>query len=81
MFIFAEDITSSVNIMQLSTPDYSIAVDTIKGAILRSQYQAAKMVNREMLSLYYGIGRYISVNSRGAFWGTGAIKRVFHNNS
>ena len=40
-----------------NTADYNIAVQTIKDAILRSQYQAAKLVNREMLSLYYGIGR------------------------
>lgn len=56
--------------------DYSVAVNTIKEAILRSQYQAAKLVNREMLSLYYGIGRYISANSREGFWGTGAIKTI-----
>lgn len=58
------------------TTDYSVAVNTIKEAILRSQYQAAKLVNREMLSLYYGIGRYISANSREGFWGTGAIKTI-----
>lgn len=58
------------------TTDYSVAVNTIKDAILRSQYQAAKLVNREMLSLYYGIGRYISANSREGFWGTGAIKTI-----
>lgn len=58
------------------TTDYSVAVNTIKAAILRSQYQAAKLVNREMLSLYYGIGRYISANSREGFWGTGAIKTI-----
>ncbi len=58
------------------TADYSVAVNAIKDAILRSQYQAAKLVNREMLSLYYGIGRYISANSREGFWGTGAIKTI-----
>lgn len=36
------------------------AVKAIKKAILQSQYRAAKSVNREQLSLYYGIGRYIS---------------------
>lgn len=56
--------------------DYNAAVQTIEEAILRSQYQAAKLVNREMLSLYYGIGRYISANSREGFWGTGAIKTI-----
>ena len=63
-------------LIQHNTVDYNIAVQTIKDAILRSQYQAAKLVNREMLSLYYGIGRYISANSREGFWGTGAIKTI-----
>ncbi|MDE5552301.1 MAG: PDDEXK nuclease domain-containing protein [Muribaculaceae bacterium] len=63
-------------ISQHDTVDYNIAVQTIKDAILRSQYQAAKLVNREMLSLYYGIGRYISANSRDGFWGTGAIRNI-----
>ena len=63
-------------IIRQDTADYNAAVQTIKEAILRSQYQAAKLVNREMLSLYYGIGRYISANSREGFWGTGAIKTI-----
>lgn len=63
-------------IFQQTPADYNVAVQTIKEAILRSQYQAAKLVNREMLSLYYGIGRYISANSRIGFWGTGAIKAI-----
>lgn len=52
---------------------YNIAVQTIKTAILQSQYQAVKLVNKEQLALYYGIGRYISQNSRNGYWGTGAI--------
>lgn len=63
-------------IIRHDTADYDAAVQAIKEAILRSQYQAAKLVNREMLSLYYGIGRYISANSREGFWGTGAIKTI-----
>lgn len=52
---------------------YSIAVQTIKSAILQSQYQAVKIINKEQLALYFGIGRYISQNSRNEHWGTGAI--------
>lgn len=63
-------------IIRHDTVDYNAAVQTIKEAILRSQYQAAKLVNREMLSLYYGIGRYVSANSREGFWGTGAIRTI-----
>lgn len=56
--------------------DVHQAVKTIKNAILQSQYRAAKGVNREQLSLYFGIGRYISEHSRKGFWGTGAIDRI-----
>ena len=46
---------------------------TIKTAILQSQYRAAKSVNREQLSLYYSIGKFVSENSREGKWGTGFI--------
>ena len=59
-----------------SPVDVRQAVKTIKNAILQSQYRAAKGVNREQLSLYFGIGRYISEHSRKGFWGTGAIDRI-----
>lgn len=36
------------------------AVETIKNAILQSQYQTAKETTRVQLILYYGIGRYLS---------------------
>ena len=52
------------------------AVNAIKAAILQSQYRAAKGVNSEQLSLYFGIGRYISEHSRVGYWGTGAIERI-----
>ena len=54
----------------------SQAVETIKTAILQSQYRAAKQVNAEQLSLYYGIGKYISEHSREGYWGTGAIEQI-----
>ena len=59
-----------------SPVDVRQAVDTIKNAILQSQYRAAKGVNKEQLSLYFGIGRYVSERSRWKFWGTGAIERI-----
>ena len=58
------------------TTDLMSAVKTIKTAILQSQYKAAKTVNAEQLSLYFGIGKYISKNSRNGFWGTGAIVNI-----
>mgnify|MGYP002626923652 FL=1 len=56
--------------------EYQSAVDVIKTAILQSQARAAKAVNQEQLALYYGIGRYISMNTRNKNWGTGAIETI-----
>ena len=55
---------------------YDKAVDIIKTTILKSQYDAAKSVNEKQLKLYYGIGKYISFNSRNGFWGKGAIDAI-----
>lgn len=56
--------------------NYSEAVNAIKVAILQSQYIAAKAINSSQLSLYYGVGQYVSQNSREGFWGTGAIENI-----
>lgn len=68
----AKDITSN------ERQDVSLthAVDTIKTAILQSQLRAVKAVNQEQLALYYGIGRYISANTRNKNWGSGMIKAI-----
>ena len=56
--------------------EYNIAAQTIKTAILQSQYNAVKLINRKQLALYFGIGRYISHHSRVGHWGTGAITYI-----
>ncbi|MDR3704935.1 MAG: PDDEXK nuclease domain-containing protein [Paludibacteraceae bacterium] len=55
---------------------YTSAIKAIKSAILQSRYTAAALVNKKMLSLYYGIGRYISENTRNKAWGSGAIEQI-----
>lgn len=64
------------NTKNMTPSECSQAVEIIKSAILRSQARAAQKVNQEMLALYYGIGRYISQNSRNGKWGTGAINSI-----
>lgn len=56
--------------------EYQSAVDIIKTAILKSQARATKGVNQEQLALYYGIGRYVSENTRKKYWGQGAIEAI-----
>ena len=43
---------------------------------LTSQARAVKAVNQEQLALYYGIGRYVSANTRKKNWGQGAIEAI-----
>lgn len=61
---------------QQSSINFIQAIQTIKSAILQSRYRAATLVNRELLSLYFGIGKFISENSRNHFWGTNAIETI-----
>ncbi len=55
---------------------YSVAVKQLKNAILQSRYTAAKLVNKEMILLYYFVGKYVSMNSRNKNWGIGAIDNI-----
>ena len=66
--------TNKTNI--ILTDDLRQAVVVIKAAIQRSQARALQGVNTEMLSLYYGIGHYVSEHSRVGKWGTGAITAI-----
>jgi hypothetical protein len=59
-----------------SSDEVRSAVRLIKAAILQSQVRAIQMVNQEQLSLYFGIGRYVSEHSRKGYWGTGAIGTI-----
>ena len=52
------------------------AVETIKTAILQSQYQAAKETTRIQLILYYGIGRYLSSKKGKKTWGTSVLETI-----
>lgn len=52
------------------------AVCDIKSAILQSQLRVASAGNRELLMLYFGIGKYISLHSRHHYWGTGATEKI-----
>lgn len=61
---------------QLNRAEYIEAVKAIKDAIQISRYRAAKLVNKELLALYYSVGRYISVHSRHACYGSNAMRVI-----
>ena len=62
--------------MEKISPFYNEAVQQIKSAILESQLEAARAANKQMLSLYYAVGKFVSENSRKGTWGTGAIGTI-----
>ena len=62
---------------QIIPSDYNQAAEIIKTAILQGQYQALKDENRVQLAVYFGVGKYVSFNSRkGGAWGTGALEAI-----
>ncbi len=67
---------NGIEIKEEHPAELSDAVSVIKTAILQSQARAAKGVNQEQLALYYGIGRFISVNTRKRNWGAGIIDGI-----
>ena len=60
----------------ITTDATANAVQVIKAAILQSQQRALKAINQEQLALYYGIGRYVSANTRKKNWGQGALATI-----
>ena len=53
--------------------DFTTAVKEIKLAILQARAKAAHLANAEALKLYFFVGGYISMKTRKAKWGSGAI--------
>lgn len=54
----------------------SLAVETIKTAILQGQYEAVKGVNRIQLAVYFSIGKYLSENTHHFAYGSAALKVI-----
>ena len=55
---------------------YAEAVEIIKHTIERCRYRSAAAVNKETLSLYFGVGKFVSENSRIGCWGTKALPTI-----
>lgn len=48
----------------------------LKNAILKSRYHAAKLVNKELISLYFSIGRKISDTATKEAWGSKVLEQI-----
>lgn len=56
--------------------DYPRFLQELKARILRAQLQAAVAVNRELLALYWSIGKDIIARQEREAWGSAVIDRL-----
>ncbi|MDE6263580.1 MAG: PDDEXK nuclease domain-containing protein [Paramuribaculum sp.] len=67
------DLTISLN---PTASELLTVVSTIKTAIMRSRYLAAKSVNKHAIALYFHVGEYITRIMESAKWGESAINQI-----
>jgi len=48
----------------------------LKSAILKSRYNAARLVNRELIVLYFNIGAKISIQTKKQAWGSKVLEQI-----
>ncbi len=56
--------------------NYTETIKNLKSTILSSRYRAAVLVNQEMLSLYFSVGKLISDKTQEEAWGTSVLERL-----
>ena len=60
----------------LSHPDYPAFLASLKDRILHARISAARAVNRELVLLYWDIGRGIAEKQQTAGWGDAVVERL-----
>jgi predicted nuclease of restriction endonuclease-like (RecB) superfamily len=61
---------------KLSHPDYPAFLASLKDRIFRARISAARAVNRELVLLYWDIGRGIAEKQETAGWGDAVVERL-----
>jgi predicted nuclease of restriction endonuclease-like (RecB) superfamily len=60
----------------LPVPDYAKLLTAVKERVRAAQYTALKAVNKELVGLYWDIGRMISERQEQAGWGKSVVERL-----
>lgn len=61
---------------ELVSDEYVVLLGEIKQRIRSGQYEALKAVNKELISLYWDIGKSIVERQEGETWGKSVVKRL-----
>ena len=56
--------------------NYAVLLNEIKQLIRTTQYEALKAVNKELISLYWDIGRMIVERQKKEKWGKSVVERL-----
>lgn len=60
----------------METNDYRHIIYELKNTILNSRFNAAKMVNKELICLYFSIGKKISETAKAESWGSKVLDKI-----
>lgn len=61
---------------KITSKDYAKLLSTIKERIKEAQYQALKTVNKELISLYWDIGKLIIEKQKDEKWGRAVVEHL-----
>jgi predicted nuclease of restriction endonuclease-like (RecB) superfamily len=56
--------------------NYTSDIKLLKSAILQSRYRAASLVNKELLFLYFAVGKFISTKIKEEKWGAKVLEKL-----
>lgn len=65
-----------MDLKKIKTPEYVKWISELKTKIQSSQLKAAVSVNKELLSLYWDLGRSISIKITESDWGTSVVEHL-----
>jgi predicted nuclease of restriction endonuclease-like (RecB) superfamily len=61
---------------KITTTDYAKLLTEIKERIRTAQYEALRAVNKELIALYWDIGKMIVERQKGKSWGKSVVERL-----
>lgn len=64
---------------ELGGSSYGKLLIEIKQRISKAQYEALKVVNKELIALYWDIGIFIITRQQGETWGKSVVKNLSHD--
>lgn len=56
--------------------DYAALLAEVKERVRAAQYEALRAVNKELVGLYWDIGRMIVLRQKGKSWGKAVVERL-----